>query len=52
MYLNTHRKSCQHLKSVLITTASSEKINSMTIAWGMFGIEWENLYSLLLSGNI
>ena len=32
-------------KGVLITTASSEKINSMTIAEGMLGIEWEKLFS-------
>lgn len=28
-------------KGILITTASGEKINSMSIAWGMLGTEWE-----------
>lgn len=25
---------------VLITTKSGDKVNSMTISWGMLGIEW------------
>lgn len=27
-------------KGVLVTTKSGEKVNSMTISWGMLGIEW------------
>lgn len=27
-------------KGVLITTKADEKVNSMTISWGMLGIEW------------
>lgn len=27
-------------KGVLVTTKSGDKINSMTISWGMLGIEW------------
>lgn len=32
---------------VLITSKSDERVNSMTISWGMLGIEWGNLFLLL-----
>lgn len=28
-------------KGVLVTTKAGDKVNSMTISWGMFGIEWD-----------
>ncbi|MBS4900706.1 MAG: flavin reductase family protein, partial [Clostridiales bacterium] len=28
-------------QGVLLTTKNGEKINTMTIAWGMLGIEWD-----------
>ena len=30
---------------VLVTGEADDRVNSMTISWGMVGIEWRNLYS-------
>ena len=34
---------------VLITGKADDKVNSMTISWGMVGIEWGNRFLLPLS---
>ena len=31
-------------KGILVNTKSGDKINSMTIAWGQVGIEWQKLF--------
>ena len=31
-------------KGILVNTKSEDKINSMTIAWGQFGIEWKKMF--------
>lgn len=37
---------------VLITGKADDKVNSMTISWGMLGIEWGNRFLLPLSEKI
>ncbi len=36
-------------KGVLLTTKSGDRVNTMTIAWGMLGIEWHrNIFTALI----
>ena len=37
---------------VLITGKADGRVNSMTISWGMVGVEWENQFLLHLSEKV
>ncbi len=39
-------------KGILVTTKHNDKVNSMTISWGMLGIEWQtNIFIIFVREN-